>query len=78
MRAPLKNVLDLIHMSDVTGAAVKSSRWHGDILRALRSIKEEEEEEEGHVFAATVLTCAAAAVNHVHTQSNLERKEVNN
>lgn len=37
MRTPLKNVLDLIHMSDVT--SVKSTAWHEDLSRALQIIK---------------------------------------
>lgn len=43
MKTSLKNVLNLIHMSDVTTAAVKSTRWHEDILRALQIIKRRRE-----------------------------------
>lgn len=51
MRASLKNVLDLLHMSDVTTAALKSTRWHEYILRALQLIRMKTD----LLFAATVL-----------------------
>lgn len=54
MRARLENVLDLIHMNDVTTAAVMSSRWHEDICVPCKSLGAGERSC-GVMFAATVL-----------------------